>query len=246
MPAPAMRERIIAGGALAGLLALVAVALVVFQFGRNNPSPPSLIDNPNPAIPGEILYRNGDNCVVRATASGTTRAEVYCGDPTSIPNGAAGVLWVDEQTIGFVSYSKTDSGRADLVEVDLATKTETLRTGAVEASLAWDQGAISLTGDKATMDEDGTLVITREGVRTEVTKFDVDDAYRLVPTGWSPDGQWLVISYSPPRDRGPKIWIVSRDGQTRGTLVRDTNWRYSPSGRVSWLIPGVGVYPEIK
>mgnify|MGYP003379564532 CR=1 FL=1 len=55
-----MKTRLYVAAVLGGLALLIAVALVVFAFGRHNPSPPSLQDNPRPEIPGQILYLDQD------------------------------------------------------------------------------------------------------------------------------------------------------------------------------------------
>lgn len=242
-----MKQRALLGATFAGLVGLVAVALAVFQFGRENPSPPSLQDNPNPAIPGELLYRDKENCLVRAKASGESFEQVYCGEPSpGTGKGSGAAIWIDERTIGFVIHSTTTPERADIVEVDLETREETVRTNVANVSIIWDQGALSPEGETAQIDEHGTLVITKSGNRTEVTDFDVNEPYRLRVSGWSPDGQWLVLSYTPPRDNANELWIVSRDGAVRGTLVKlEGNNFYGPSGRTSWLIPGVGVTPSL-
>src|SRR5688572_13896657 len=131
-----MKSRALLGATFAGLVGLVAVALAVFQFGRENPSPPSLTKNPNPAIPGELLYRNEDNCLVRAKASGESSEQIYCGEP--VPGkGGGNAIWIDERTIGFVTHSTTPE-RADIVAVDIETREETVRTNVANISIMWD------------------------------------------------------------------------------------------------------------
>ena len=46
-----MRQRAYVAGILGGVAALLVLVVVVLQFGRYDPSPPSLQENPNPAIP---------------------------------------------------------------------------------------------------------------------------------------------------------------------------------------------------
>lgn len=241
-----MRERLIPALALGGLIAVIAVALVVFQFGRKNPSPDSLEDTPIPAIPGEILFRNGDNCVVRADASGATREEVYCGYPEAVSQKSFGtVIWIDENTIGFPTVSETDTTRIDIVEVNLETKEETVRRNVASAQSLYREAAVSPDGERAEVLEDGKLVYTVSGERTEIADFDLE-SYQLWPVVWSPDSQWLVLSYQHPHGDGRELWIVSRDGTVQGTLVTGSSWQTSPAGEASWLISGVGITPVLE
>ena len=53
-----LNARLYVAAVIGGLLALAITIVLVFQFGRHDPSPPSLTDNPNAAIPGKILYVN--------------------------------------------------------------------------------------------------------------------------------------------------------------------------------------------
>lgn len=241
-----MRERLITSFALGGLVLVVAVALVVFQFGRKDPSPPSLEDTPIPAIPGEILFRNGDNCVVRAAASGASREEVYCGYPEVLTKtGIGSVVWIDENTIGFPTISQTDTTRLDIIEVDLETKEETIRQNAASAQSLYREAAVSPDGERAEVLDNGTLVYTVSGERTEIAKFDAEP-YQVWPVVWSPDSQWLVVSYQPPHSSGRELWVISRDGSVQGTLVEGSSWQESPSDQASWLIPGIGITPVLQ
>ncbi len=237
-----MKERIVVGSAVGGLAILVAVALIVFQFGRENPSPPSLIENPNPAIPGELLFRDNDDCVVRATASGATREQVYCGTP----GGAQyieSITWVDANTIGFVTFRPNGVGGADrlITKVDIASKQV---VGEQVVSGTKETYALQVSapdGSSALIDEDGILAITKDGQRIETWDTDVEQG-RLRPVLWSPDSQWIVLFYTPPRDYNDnEFWIVSRDGELRGTLATDLQYQSA-----SWRIDGVGITPTYQ
>ena len=46
-----MKARLYVASVLAGLALLVIMVVVVLNYGRHDPSPPSLRDHPNPAIP---------------------------------------------------------------------------------------------------------------------------------------------------------------------------------------------------
>jgi hypothetical protein len=223
-----VKARLAIAGTLAGLAILAAVVVVAFQFGRVDPSPPSLLDRPNPAIPGEILYQEHEGCLVRATASGAGRAEVcsaavfYYGP----------FYWVDTETVLVF-------GGQEIIELDLATG-ETSSAGIPGSQYVYpERPPVSVRGERATA-EGGTLYAVSSGGRQEITSFDVGSRW-IEPVLWSPDGDWLVVQYYPPRGSDSELWIVSRDGETRGTLTDEAigSW-------VAWRIEGIGATPEYK
>ncbi len=231
-----MKERIVVGSAVGGMAILVAVALVVFQFGRTNPSPPSLIDSPNPAIPGELLFRDEDECIVRAAASGASREQVYCGMPPNLL-GVDRVVWVDANTIGFTAYTSTSQM---LVNVDLATKQV---VGEQPIATGKDISFLNLTardGSTVSIDDGGVVVVTKGGQRTEAWDTGME-TWRVQPLLWSPDSQWIVLFYSPPRGDESELWLIKRDGSVRGTIATDVGGQ-----SISWRIDGVGITPELE
>lgn len=227
-----MRERLAIAGALGGIAVLAAVVFVVFQFGRVDPSPPSLVENPNPAIPGEILYIDNANCLVRAAASGASRT-VTCAEELRIPSAFA---WVDGDTIAFWEVNA-------LYELDLDTGERRRRTDVTGDDQRFpDQPGFSVNGEQA-VTEGGTLyVIGRDGSREKVASFDVGSRW-IQAVRWSPDGRWIIVQWYPPRDSGSELWIVSRDGKTRGTLVDEGIWFPFALG---WWIEGVGGEPQLE
>lgn len=231
-----MKQRLAVAGAISGLGVLVLVTLVIFQFGRHDPSPPSLADSPNPAIPGELLFLDEDECVIRMAASGATREQIYCGTPPGI-NGIAQVVWVDAKTIGFTAYTSTQQM---LISVDIATKQV---VGEKPIAIGKDPFLTSLTapdGTTASSGEGGVIALTKDGQRTEAWDTGTEE-WRVQPILWSPDSQWLVVFYSPPRGATGELWLMSRDGKTRGTLATDVMRQMA-----SWRIDGVGITPAIQ
>jgi hypothetical protein len=114
-----MRQRAIVAAVLCGLVAIVAVPVLIFQFGRHDPSPPSLEDKPRPEIPGEVLFFDEDGCVVRARASGERVEIATCDVPT---NPASFVTWIDGETI---AVAQSWPGRGERLSVT----TLNVRTG---------------------------------------------------------------------------------------------------------------------
>jgi len=237
-----MRTRIYAAGILGGLALLVIVVAVVFAFGRSDPSPPSLRDNPNPSIPGDILYLDEDYCFVRAAASGASQAKLAC-----VPQYYGSRLyWLDEDVAGIVQYGVSG---ALLYEVNLRTGVQSTTGRPISEASAKDPpfgiygGAFAPDGTYAFFDEGGEFFLLKDGARTKVADFDVPKYNQPQVAVWSPDSQWVVVQYYPPRSDGPELWIVSRDGQTRGTLSTDV--ASGPSGSAAWRIDGVGVQPPV-
>ena len=98
-----LRKRLYVVAVLGAIALMGILAFAVFQFGLKNPSPPSLIDNPNPAIAGRIAYINDDGCIMIADASGASRRQVSC------VIDYAGVTWSGR----YVQQSSRDSGTDD-------------------------------------------------------------------------------------------------------------------------------------
>lgn len=226
---------------LGGLALLVGGVLVVFAFGRNNPSPPSLQSNANPAIPGEVLFIDSDFCFIQAAASGESRTKRAC-----VPEffGSAAVYWPNDDTAVVVRY---DQRGAVLWQVNLGTGAQT-DSGRVLAGADLNKvqpgvvgsGSLALDGTTATTDKDGGLFLLQSGVRTNIASFDVSEYNQPQVVLWSPDSQWIVLQYYPRHADGPELWIVSRDGLSKGTIAKDV-----ASAGVAWRIDGVGTQPTL-
>jgi len=218
-----VKERMWAAGVLGGLALVAVLALIVLKFGRIDPSPPSLRDDPNSAIPGQIVYLDNDDCVIRTAASGEWHEKVLC------EKGAQYVTWLDGGRIGVVSYGP----QTTWFEVNLETGERTARNDQPPTSsianrpddVITDRGEVQVTGSATTG-------------RETIADFDMPESASLVPLTWSPDRAWLLLAYHGPRGGG-ELWILSRDGQTQGTLAGNTAaWK-----SVSWWIEGAGTAP---
>lgn len=234
-----MKTRLYVAGIFGGVAALLVTVLVVFAFGRSNPSPPSLEKQPNPAIQGELLYVNADSCFVQASASGATRTMRACLAQFS---GSPQVYWLANDTAAILRF---DSRGSVLWEVDLNTGAEH-DTGRVIAADYWKPGPGGIGGGNyapdgtyAVAEQDGDLFVIEKGVRTRIASFDVPEYNQPSVMGWSPDLQWILLTYYPRRADGPEMWIVSRDGNTRGTIAKD----FASGGNAAWRMDGLATQP---
>lgn len=231
-----LNARLYVAGIIGGLLAVLITVVLVFQFGRHDPSPPSLRDNPNPAIPGKILYVNEKQCVVVAEASGASSEEVYCFGQDKF---FSQLFWVDEDTFAYVVPGPTTGS---LVEVDINTGEESPPRTISGQGFPGGPHSQAPDGTSAQAEEGGKIILVESGVRTEIADFDVPRYNWPQPMLWSPDSQWLLVQYYPPRGGEAELWIISRDGETRGTLAKDAlGW----SSNYAWWIEGIGAWPEL-
>ena len=56
---------------------------------------------------------------------------------------------------------------------------------------------------------------------------------------WSPDGQWVMVTYWKNDNAQQQLWIIARDGSFAGTLAAA-----GPNANASWFIEGKGVLPK--
>lgn len=216
-----MKPRLYVAGVFGGLALLVVVAVLVFAFGRSDPSPPSLTKHPRPEIPGEILYVNADACFVRVQASGASSTLLAC-----VPQLVGGsMFWPEPDTAAFV---RPIPGAETLWTVDLATGAavdtgRTVSVGVPPFSGPFG-GAHAPDGTYAYVDDSGDLIFLANGVRTEVTKFETPRYGPPQVVLWSPDSQWLLLRYYPRRANGPELWVISRDASIQGTLLKDASY----------------------
>lgn len=223
-----MKSRLAIAATFAGVAVLVAVALVAFQFGRIDPSPPSLRNTPAPSIPGEILYTSGQSCLTRADASGANRHEICY--PALLYIGP--FTWVDANTIRTWSQGV-------VADIDLRTgaRTPVSKSGSGIEKFPL-RPPVSSAGDTVLVDR-GDLYLVSAGGQQKIASFDIGDTW-LEPIVWSPDGKWILVRWQPPRGRESELWIVSRDGSVKGTLATnfEGNW-------AAWRIDGVGTTPTV-
>lgn len=236
-----MRTRLYAAGILGGLALLVVTAFIVFQFGRKQPSPDSLQTHPNATIPGELLFVDSDSCFVQAKASGETRRTRAC-----IPNSFATpqLYWTADDLALFVRF---DSRGGVLWQVDLnsGSQTDTGRVVSVDVYKPGPGGVgggnYAPDGTYALAEQGGDLFLIEAGVRKQIASFDVAQYNQPQVLIWSPDSQWIVLQYYPRKGDGPELWIVSRDGKTRGTIARNV----ANSTGVAWRMDGLATQPPV-
>lgn len=234
-----MKSRLIVAGVLLGLAAIVVVPVLVFQFGRHEPSPPSLAKEPIHAIPGEILYFDEDGCVVRVKASGEDTRIATC-DIASSP--ASFVTWIDGQTIA-VAQDFPDKGGGKFAVMTYNLESGARGEGHVSTSaVGFPFGPAqqeSVHGERASISESGEVTLLSGTRKTEIADFDVAEHRGPQFVTWSPDGEWMVLAYYD--DDAQELWILSRDGKTSGTLARGLR---QPA--VSWYIEGAGAWPKAE
>ncbi|MCC7363483.1 MAG: hypothetical protein IT303_03855 [Dehalococcoidia bacterium] len=225
-------QRLWAAAILGGVLAMIVLVVVVIQFGRKDPSPPSLQDNPELAITGRIAYVNQDNCIVIAEASGASREEVYCQPQLEA------LTWVDADTLAFISFTPVE--RPAWVLLDLATRTTTRLGGVVNYGHL--SAETSVNGEFASINE-GEVLVAKDGQVRTIAEFDIPEYHWPQFLTWSPDGEWILLAYYGPRSEygQGELWIIRRDGSVRGTIA--TDYRGYSNLSASWYIEGRGYLP---
>jgi hypothetical protein len=227
-----MSQRLAIAATLAGLLVIVALVVVILGPGRYDPSPPSLRDDPQPAIPGRILFAGRDNCLHVAEASGAADEEVYCAGDIAF------LTWTGTQTIAWAEYGPRE---VHWTTLDLTTReTRDGGTATFPSGVPYDT---SVNGEQVTVDhETGDVYVVGNGERRRIFAFDGPDNRQPFPVSWSPDGEWVILSYYGRGFDDQELWIVSRDGSIAGTLAGDVR---GGAITVSWWIDGVGYSPEV-
>lgn len=229
-----MRARIFVAAVLAGLAALVVTVLLVINYGRHDPSPPSLRDHPNPAIPGRIIYLDEDQCIIRTDASGAgPEEELYC---LSTNEYIAGLYYVDP---GRILFTRADYPNPRLFELDVEARAVRDLGALPPPAKPENTGTVSPSGEEVFAESDGSIVLLKDGTRTTIADFDTRDYGGPSPVTWSPDGAWILLRYWG-RSNETELWIVSKDGHVRGTLTE-----HASGSPVSWLIDGTGTYPPL-
>ena len=235
-----VRDRLYAVLVIGAVVGVALLVVVIFQFGRHDPSPPSLRSSPNPSIPGAIVYFDRDGCIIRADASGAAHQEVYCQET----HGPEFVSWVDANTVAFARFTSPTPVWV-LVDIQTRKATETGSIASQKDSFRFPgPNAVSPLGETVSVDQrDGKVFRIVDGVRIQIADFDVREYGGPNILTWSPDGQWILLQYYPPRnnDGRSELWILSRDGLVRGTLATDA--RGAPA---SWWIDGIGFLPAVE
>jgi hypothetical protein len=233
-----MKQRGVFAAVILGLIAIIAVPVLIFAYGRHDPSPPSLEDNPNPAIPGVVLLFDDDGCVVEVDASGHGRRILTCDVPTS---PASFLTRIDAQTIAIAeSIPGPGTPAFDVTFLNLETGEET--TGRVSVP---DQGfpfgpsnQESPNGERVSVGQNGEITVVSGTSKDEIRDFDVREYGGPQFLTWSPDGEWMLFAYYDEDDQ--ELWVLSRDGQTAGTITEGLRQPVA-----SWYIEGLGAWPKV-
>lgn len=220
-----MKNRLFTTAVFGGIIAVVVLIVAIVELGRRNPSPPSLVNNPQPEIPGEVLFLNPDGCIIRARASGEQRDQLRCvGSQTSI------VTWLDYDRIAWRSF----------VTAGAAWTVLSLSTGkTLEQGVAPDRptsNPVSVRGERVDFAERGSVYRISDGERTRILRFIGARSRAPALVTWSPDGECLLLR----SDR--ELWVVRRDGSVAGVLG-ETSRRWPENG--SWRIEGAGYLPPV-
>jgi hypothetical protein len=226
-----LRERLFAGGILLGVLLLLGVVGWVFLYGRLDPSPPSLRDNPQPSFPGEVLYVDNDGCIISARASGEEYREITC------QREIDGVSWLSDGRIVYSTYG-FGPARYSWFVLDPATgQSERLDSTLSYWEIFNPQPHQSPKGETYSFDGSGDVILVdRDGNLRTVFEYNGPDGYSPEFRTWSPSGDHLLVYYG----KDEELWVIAADGSAAGTLASGVRWNQS-----SWRIDGVGLLPEI-
>ena len=224
-----MRTRLYVAAVFMGVVGSALFAVLIIQFGGDDPSPPSLQDNPRLEIPGALVFVDKKGCVSVIQASGADRKQVAC----PVGPGLQEVTWVDE---GRVAYRGYDRNADEWIAIDVATGKETLLGPGPDSYQ--NASLVSAQGERLVVDRSGDIYVARGAETARFFEFhgNADDGLPEFVT-WSPDGEWVVLRYWPDEE----LWIIRRDGSIAGSLGGSLVG--GPDGRFSWLIPGAGKVP---
>lgn len=220
-----MRTRIYAALVLAGLVAIVIVLVVAAGTAIDDePEFRDLQEEPEPGIPGFILYANPSGCIIKAAASGLSRETVTC---VGQGKGTGFVSWVDADTIGYLSFGPAGPAWTEYDIVIGASRV----TGQVAQPVPSTR---SKRGDRLEWDDEGNLRLTTvEG--TSIPVFaSTDGCCPAAFITWSPDGEYVLLGIN------GELVIVDRGGRTLGSIGK------SFGESASWWIEGLGYLPEVQ
>lgn len=177
-----------------------------------------------------------------ARASGEDTRVATC-DISSSP--ASFVTWLGADTIAVAQSTFSKLGPPD---GEFAVSTFNLRTGergsgkVVSSSqlfpFAGPVAQESSRGERISVSPTGEVTILSGTSKVQIADFDVAEYRAPQFLTWSPDGEWMLLSYW--NDDASELWVLSRDGKTRGTLA--TGLRQPVA---SWYIEGYGAWPKV-
>jgi hypothetical protein len=224
---------------LAIVLSVVVVAAaltVVLVFGVIPlPDYPSLVENPDPSIPGTIAFVSEEEpaCLGVVAASGGPVRELRCG---SVEVGM--LAWTSDGLIVTLDFTAA-SPRFLLVDPVSGGVVDTVPAG------VGDPG--SLVIETETTRADGAEVFTDDTKGTATVKVRVPNQetqvvlaaegphdYRFDVATWSPDGRWVLVV-----DSEGRLLIVGATGEPTARVLVTGASRWMTA---AWYIPG---YPGL-
>ena len=92
-----------------------------------------------------------------------------------------------------------------------------------------------------TVDPDGSVYRSNSTEPGRTRIFDCDCGEYKTPQflTWSPDGQWVMLTFWKDGKPQQELWILARDGSFAGTLAAAGH-----NANASWFIEGKGVLPK--
>lgn len=248
------RDLLYTAGVIAAVAAIGIAALLTLTAGVGRGSEfPSLRDRPNPGIPGRIAYLRSDGCLVIAEASGASVSESACVPPFSV----SALAWISSdsvalamRTAGLPAPTPSPSPGTAIPLVPLPSEPQWVLVRLADGSLrptgivagkstvpGGPEGVIGPDGRIAWYDfGDSRLYISSADGRREVVEF--SEEARLMLTGWSPDGRWILASRYH-SDNEYALLIVDTSTGELYELARD-----AAIATPSWWIDGVGAWPR--
>lgn len=202
---------------------VVAAALVIVVLGGVTlPSYPSMADDPFPGVDGRVAFIRGDwpeRCLYVVAADGQSQpSELRC-DELYEP-----ISWDEED--GTVVVETIAPNGPELTHIDPTS-------GDIVATESMSEGPaprVPTMADRAQRDDGTSLQITLrerssslvridpDGTRTVLLEYSGYGRFSWESVGWSPDGQWAVVS-----DSEQRVFVVDpEDGDAR-LLVDDAS-----------------------
>ncbi len=228
---PDLATRFWVAGILAGLAAIAAVAFIVLGPGRFDPSPPSLSGDPIPGLHGSIAYLDNQGCIYIVEGSTGATTKIRC--DTNFPSG---LTFINADTVGYFVYA--GGQYPTWWAIDIGTGNATNLGSYPDPGSNYDH----TLGGRIFVAEDGELFVEDNGTRRSIYSASFPEYYTPQPLTLSPDGNWLLVTYSAPRGNGPEVWVIALDGSGARTITRHANWDMRS---VSWWMDGDGAAPEM-
>jgi hypothetical protein len=244
------RRTVIAITGAVAIVLVVALGIIVFGYVPL-PDYPRLDDDPDPAIPGMIVYveaSNEQSCLVTISAGGGAATEMACERDGGYfdqnlawtADGLVVTMQYGRQGREIVAYDPQTGREVERIVVDEPPSNRPPRI--VEPNLTRPEERMT-RADGARLEiahrpEGETAVRLRdaEGQRRDLLAAEGPRNYEFVSAQWSPDGEWVLVADS----RG-RLIVVDAGGETPRLLV-ERNGRDWWTTSAAWFIPGEETY----